>query len=67
MSDTKSATLTQKKFATLETLCQIYDLNLKTFRKKAARREFPGIIQRRGERRLYIDVETFDRWFREGA
>ena len=67
MSDTKSVNPTEKKFVRLETLCSLYDLNLATFRKKAARREFPGIVQRRGERRLYIDVDTFDRWFREGC
>lgn len=67
MSNTKSATLTQKKYARLETICEIYDLNLKTWRKKASRHDFPGIIRRRGERRLYIDIEAFDRWFKEGC
>jgi hypothetical protein len=58
--------LEHKRTVRLETISDIYDVPLNTLRKWASRREFPGIIKRRGARRLYIDIAKFDRWFRGG-
>jgi len=64
MSNAKPVTTTKKKYGKIETVCEIYDLNKNTWRKKAAKGDFPGIVRRRGERRLYVNLEVFDRWFR---
>lgn len=55
----------QRRTAQLETLSDVYDIPLNTLRKWASQRRFPGIVKRRGARRIYVDVEKFDRWFRQ--
>ncbi len=52
-----------QKTARLETLSQMYDIPLWSLRKMASRREFPGIIRRKGTRRIYVDIDKFDDWF----
>lgn len=47
----------------LETLSAIYDVPLKTLRKWASQRRFPGIIKHKGSRRLYVDLSRFHVWF----
>ena len=49
----------------LESLAEIYDVPIFTLRKWASERRFPGIIKRRGERRLYVDLSKFDLWFKD--
>lgn len=49
----------------LETLSEIYDIPLQTLRRWASKRKFPGIIKRRGERRLYVNLSKFDEWCNE--
>ena len=58
-------TTMQRRTVKLETLSEIYDVPINTLRKWASRREFPGILKRRGARRIYVDVEKFDKWFRQ--
>lgn len=55
----------EKQTVRLETLAAMYDIPLNTLRKWASQRRFPGILKRRGARRIYIDVEKFDHWFRQ--
>lgn len=55
-----------RKTVRLETLSQLYDVPLQTLRKWAAQRMFPGIIKRKGARRLYVSLEAFDVWFKSG-
>lgn len=55
----------ERKTAQLEDVAAIYGIPLWTIRKWAANREFPGIIRRKGARRLYVDLAKFDAWFRE--
>ena len=54
----------QQQTARLETISKMYDIPLWSLRKMASRREFPGIIQRKGTRRIYVDIDKFDAWFR---
>ena len=61
----KTNRVIEKRTAQLETLAEAYDVPLNTLRKWASRREFPGILKRRGARRIYVDVEKFDCWFRQ--
>ena len=56
-----------KKTVRLETLSEIYDIPLLTLRKWASKRKFPGIIKRRGERRIYVSLEKFDKWCQEDS
>lgn len=56
----------KQKTALLEGLSDIYGIPLGTVRKWASDRIFPGIIRRKGARRLYVDLEKFDEWFRSG-
>lgn len=56
----------ERKTAQLEDVAAIYGIPLWTIRKWAANREFPGIIRRKGARRLYVDLKKFDAWFRSG-
>lgn len=56
----------EQKTVKLETLAKMYDITLPMIRKWAANREFPGIIRRKGGKRLYVDVAKFDAWFRSG-
>jgi len=48
----------------LETLSKMYDVPIATIRRWARDRLFPGISVRKGGRRIYVDPEKFDRWFR---
>lgn len=57
----------QRQTARLETISELYDVPLWTLRKWASKRMFPGIIQRKGTRRIYVDVEKFDTWLRSEA
>ena len=56
-----------RKTVRLETLSEIYDIPLLTLRKWASERKFPGIIKRSGERRIYVNLEKFDKWCQEDS
>jgi len=43
----------------------LYDIPIGTIRHWASDRKFPGITKRKGGRRIYVDPEQFDKWFRE--
>lgn len=51
--------------ARLERVSELYDVPLWTLRKWASQRRFPGIIRKKGGRRIYVDLKKFDDWFRE--
>jgi len=61
----KSKRVIEKRTAQLDTLAEVYDIPLNTLRKWASKRRFPGIVKLRGARRIYVDVEKFDHWFRQ--
>lgn len=54
----------KQKTVRLETLSKLYDIPLGTIRHWASDRKFPGITKRNGGRRIYVDPEMFDQWFR---
>lgn len=57
----------QPKTVRVERVSEIYDIPLNTLRKWISRDEVPGLIRRAGGRRIYVDLKTFDEWFRLGA
>ena len=61
----KTKRVIDKRTAQLETLSEAYDIPLNTLRKWASKRRFPGIVKQRGGRRIYVDIEKFDCWFRQ--
>ncbi|GJM16100.1 MAG: hypothetical protein DHS20C13_14270 [Thermodesulfobacteriota bacterium] len=54
----------KKTTVQLKTLADIYDIPLGSLRKLASKREFPGILKRKGTRTIYVDLRKFDEWFR---
>jgi hypothetical protein len=56
----------ERRTAQLEDVAAMYGIPLSTVRKWAADRIFPGLVRRKGARRLYVDLEKFDAWFRSG-
>lgn len=55
----------KQKTVRLETISETYDISISTLRFWAYKRKFPGISKKAGVKQVYVDLEQFDKWFRE--